>query len=329
MKFIAMLLTVALVFGITACNKRTTEVFYDTVATPTFNPKPYMYGEPQLVNIYCATPTAIIRYTTSGYFTYASSKVYTKPILVDRNMTIKAVAFKDGMQYSGLATGEYVFYGGGYYHYIHNITAEPDTIFADNGLSISTVSVKIRDYENIGIPNQLVLLRSNLGHINSTAVTDSTGIARAVFTADNVTGIATIWAVYKSYHPDYPEFLVSADTASIYVAIAGIPPINSFTLQLPTLQDPFPTTVMQSINVSATARNILDYYVVDGTLISFSSTLGYFIDSQGISLGSSIEVPTVNGTASTIFNAGSVTGTAILTAQIDNFTADRNVLISP
>lgn len=77
------------------------------VATPTFNPAQGEYTEAQSVTIACATDGATIHYTTDGTEPTAESAVYAEPIAVGETMTIKAIAIKEGMTNSEIATATY------------------------------------------------------------------------------------------------------------------------------------------------------------------------------------------------------------------------------
>ncbi len=77
------------------------------VATPAFNPAGGTYAEAQSVTISCATDGATIRYTIDGSTPDSSSPVYTTPISITENTTIKAYATKTGMMDSEVATAIY------------------------------------------------------------------------------------------------------------------------------------------------------------------------------------------------------------------------------
>lgn len=77
------------------------------VATPTFSPVAGNVIEGTEVSIDCATEGATIHYTTDGTDPSASSTEYTAPIAIDKAMTIKAIAVKEGMQDSGIAEAAY------------------------------------------------------------------------------------------------------------------------------------------------------------------------------------------------------------------------------
>ena len=76
-------------------------------ATPTFTPAAGTYTEAQEVTINCSTPDATIYYTIDGSDPTVSSSVYTTPITVSESTTIKAMAAKEGLDNSNIATATY------------------------------------------------------------------------------------------------------------------------------------------------------------------------------------------------------------------------------
>ncbi len=88
----------------------------EQVATPTFTPAAGEYTAAQSVEIACATEGAAIYYTTDGTDPTAASTAYTAAIAVGETMTIKAIAVKEGMTDSEIATAAYTI----------NIPATPD-----------------------------------------------------------------------------------------------------------------------------------------------------------------------------------------------------------
>lgn len=77
------------------------------VKTPTFDPAQGEYTEAQSVTIACATEGATIHYTTDGTEPTAASAIYSEAIAVGETMTIKAIAMKEGMTNSEIATATY------------------------------------------------------------------------------------------------------------------------------------------------------------------------------------------------------------------------------
>lgn len=91
-----------------SCGKKTTEP--DLVATPAFSPPGGTYNTEQSVTITCATSGAEIRYTTDGSAPTDASTLYSFPLEVSANTTIKAKAFKDGWTASPTASAIYVIF---------------------------------------------------------------------------------------------------------------------------------------------------------------------------------------------------------------------------
>ncbi|NLF41509.1 MAG: T9SS type A sorting domain-containing protein, partial [Bacteroidales bacterium] len=78
------------------------------VANPVFTPQAGFYTEPQTVSISCATAGASIYYTTDGNEPSQSSTLYSAPFQLTSTTTVKAKAFKSGMEPSGTVTAAYV-----------------------------------------------------------------------------------------------------------------------------------------------------------------------------------------------------------------------------
>ncbi len=76
-------------------------------ATPTFLPAAGTYASAQNVTISTDTDGATIYYTTDGTDPTTGSSVYSTPINVDKDMTIKAIATKDGLLDSDIAEAAY------------------------------------------------------------------------------------------------------------------------------------------------------------------------------------------------------------------------------
>lgn len=213
--------------------------------------------------------------------------------------------------------------------HITRMVASPDTIYADNGITFSNISVTVKDGDDFAVTSQAVRFKTSLGRILTTVFTDSTGIATTTFWDEGVSGISDIEAYVVNYAADNPDSVLSEDRRNINVTVAGVPPISQITLEMPTNLNPQPLIVMQGITVRARAKNILGFDVPDNTLISFSATKGYFADLEGNSLGDSIIVQTVNGRATATYNAGPVAGMGMVTARISGMTSERGVIISP
>jgi formylglycine-generating enzyme required for sulfatase activity len=107
----------------------------ETVATPSFTPAAGTYTTAQSVTITCATSGASIYYTTDGSAPSSSNgTLYASAISVSANTTIKAAAFKSGMNDSAAASAVYVIESG----------AQPgETLTIDLGGGVMLQMVKI------------------------------------------------------------------------------------------------------------------------------------------------------------------------------------------
>ncbi|MDD5688212.1 MAG: FG-GAP-like repeat-containing protein [Elusimicrobia bacterium] len=74
-----------------------------TVADPSINPNGGTYSSAQTVQITCATAGAIIRYTTDGSDP-TNGTVYSSPLTISQDTTLKAIATKTGMLNSNVVT---------------------------------------------------------------------------------------------------------------------------------------------------------------------------------------------------------------------------------
>lgn len=79
----------------------------EAVETPTFSPAAGEVASGTEVTISCATGGATIHYTIDGTDPTSSSASYSSPISITATTTIKAIAVKDGMADSEIATATY------------------------------------------------------------------------------------------------------------------------------------------------------------------------------------------------------------------------------
>lgn len=80
-----------------------------SVAAPQLAPSSCLFHPSTNVAISCATSGATIRYTLDGSEPTPTSAVYTGPIFVDDDMTIKVRAWKEGMNPSEIVTATYTY----------------------------------------------------------------------------------------------------------------------------------------------------------------------------------------------------------------------------
>src|SRR4030095_2127190 len=75
------------------------------VATPSFNPAGGVYATAQSVAITSSTGSATIRFTTDGSTpTQTNGIIYSGPVTISAATTVKAIAYKTGMDDSPVAT---------------------------------------------------------------------------------------------------------------------------------------------------------------------------------------------------------------------------------
>ncbi|RED47484.1 GH92 family glycosyl hydrolase [Seonamhaeicola aphaedonensis] len=70
------------------------------VSIPYTTDKELCFAQSKKVNLYCNTEGAIIRYTLDGSAPDINSKVYNAPLILNNETTIKAKAFKEGLEAS-------------------------------------------------------------------------------------------------------------------------------------------------------------------------------------------------------------------------------------
>ncbi|MDP9750154.1 discoidin domain-containing protein [Thermoanaerobacter pentosaceus] len=85
--------------------RQTIDEYCNNVEQPDIMPKSAVYGTPQTVTISTVTPGATIRYTTDGSDpTPTTGTIYTGSFVISSTTTIKAIAYKSGMNNSRIAT---------------------------------------------------------------------------------------------------------------------------------------------------------------------------------------------------------------------------------
>lgn len=119
-----------------------------TVATPTFTPNGGSFMAAMEVTISCATQGATILYTTDGTTPNANSSVYNAPFIIFETTTVKAMATKDGMNNSAVASVTYTLQQQG-----NSITSIPELWeFAESvGTTATPVSVAFNDWYVTGV----------------------------------------------------------------------------------------------------------------------------------------------------------------------------------
>ncbi len=84
-----------------------TQAGTDLVATPVITPESGRFGEAQTITITCETADAEIYYTTDGTTPNTSANKYTASFEINNSVTVKAIAVKNGMANSIVASEQY------------------------------------------------------------------------------------------------------------------------------------------------------------------------------------------------------------------------------
>ncbi|MCP4349896.1 MAG: hypothetical protein GY795_30820, partial [Desulfobacterales bacterium] len=201
------------------------------VVTPTFSPVPGTYTSARDVELLCLTPGAAVHYTTDGTEPSESSPVYTIPVHVSSNATIKAKAFKPGWTASVTATGTYKIIG----------TVEKTVLSPGSGVYANSPDVEI----SCPTPGAT---------IHYTTDGSEPGTSSQVYSsAIHVSGTTIIKA--KAFKPDwYP----SGVTTEIYTITE--------TVENPVFSPaPGTYTANRSIELSCATPGAYIHYTTDGT----------------------------------------------------------------
>src|SRR3990170_6927174 len=183
------------------------------VATPTFIPVSGTYSSPQNVTVQCATPGAIIRYTTVGSVPLT---VYSSPIMVSVTTTVIAKAFMDGMADSNTASATYTINipppkvatptfspSGGTYSSSQNVA-----------LSCSTSGASIRYTTDGSEPGSSSAVYSSPISISSTTTVKAKAFMSGMTDSDTAQAICTITAEPQPAKVSKPTFSPEGGTYS-------------------------------------------------------------------------------------------------------------------
>lgn len=195
---------------------------------------------------------------------------------------------------------------------IVSMTASPDTIYADNGITYSMVRVLVKDEDDFAITGENVTFKSDLGSILKNISTDSTGVAETTFWDDGNLGVATI------------EAIVLDVSKKVEVYIDSIPEIES--LEFTQITSELNIDEITTIKIKAETEIGI---VPNGTIIVLETDNGYFQSSDEIELGNIISIETSNGVAQAIFNAGTFKGEAVIKASLADVEVLGTITIHP
>ncbi|MDD4309000.1 MAG: chitobiase/beta-hexosaminidase C-terminal domain-containing protein [Candidatus Cloacimonetes bacterium] len=158
----------------------------DIVANPTFDPAGGFKLAPVNVTLATTTVGATIRYTLDGTAPNATSTLYTTPINISSDTTLKAIGYKDGFSPSSIVTAVYSFP-----HDVANIAAlrastTGATVYRVTGEAVLTFQQTTRNQKYIQDSSAAILIDDPSGIITSTY---------ALY--DGITGVAGTIALYN------------------------------------------------------------------------------------------------------------------------------------
>ena len=226
----------------------------EQVKTPTFSPAEGEYNLAQNVEISCETADATIYYTTDGTVPTAASAVYSQAITVEAGttVTIKAIAMKEGMGNSEVATATYT------------VTNQEHTITFNAGTGTCTTesmtAVSIEDLPTATLSETCAQQGwAFYGWSESSVANETTEAPVLVSTPYAPTNDITLYAVYSKVESQETEF----NFASIATA-------NSWTSGTQ-----YSSVTIDPVTLTATGGgNDGKYYSSDNTWRIYSSSNG-------------------------------------------------------
>ncbi len=177
------------------------------------------------------------------------------------------------------------------------VTATPPQILVGGSTSLVEVLV-VDQYGNLVADGTLVNLSSSLGTILPLSGTTINGRVASVLTSGNIAGNAIVTA--------------SAGTASGSATVLFVPGTPQVFIEARPLVLP----VGVSSRVTVTARDSLGNYVLNGTVVTFTTTLGKFNDSQ-----TNETFATTTGGQASVTMTSLVRGQAIVQGRVQGQTA--------
>lgn len=132
----------------------------ESVAAPSFSPGGGTYGSSQSVTITSATSGASIRYTTDGSTpTSSSGTVYSSAVSIASNTTLKAIAYKSGLNDSSVTSATYIINTGGPTKPNSSNTGYTGTLTSSGSITVNTAGAVI---ENLNISGGVHVKANNV-----------------------------------------------------------------------------------------------------------------------------------------------------------------------
>jgi hypothetical protein len=218
-----------------------------TVTTPTATPAAGTFNTVQTVSLSCSTDGATIYYTIDGSNPTITSTPYSSAIDIEVTTTVKAIAFKEGMNDSGILTAMYV---------LRPVTPTADTV-AGEILKGTEITLET-DTEG-----------AEIWYTTNGNEPAKNGAESTKYTTKITINVATtIKAVAVKEGWDNSEILTIAYTISKVATPTASPAAGTF-------------NTVQTVTLSCSTTGAAIYYTTDGTTPTASSALY----SNAISIG--------------------------------------------
>jgi alpha-tubulin suppressor-like RCC1 family protein len=236
---------------------KTTEAgFALKVGTPTFTPLPNSYSADQSLTLASVTSGATIRYTTDGTDPTGSSTIYSAAIPIDQTKTVKAKAFKAGVQDSNIDAAVYTMLvaapamspAPGSYTAAQNVTLTSTTSgvtfrYTTDGTEPTSSSTLYGGPIAIGVTTTLKARAFRTGWTDSAVTTGTYTLNLGSLTAP------TIAPGTGTYVTSQATTITAAAGASVRYTTDGTDPTSSGTAT--TVASPLNLTVTQTTTLKA------------------------------------------------------------------------------
>lgn len=253
----------------------------ETVATPVITPEAGSYNTPQQITIACETDEALIYYTTDGTDPTAESTHYTEPFTLSASATVKAIAVKEGMNNSQIASAAYTMPV-----FLENLAAVYSTAAGDQYRVTGDVTFIFRNGRNIFVMDETagMLIYDNATSVVTTEYQEGDVISG---------GISGKTSIYKGLYEIVPMANLAASTTNTGAIVPAVVTIrqmvngNDYTSKLVTLR-----------NMTITAINGASITISDGDTTTVIRDQFSVVDEANYAVG---DVVTVTGLVS-IYN---------------------------
>ena len=253
----------------------------ETVATPVITPEAGNYNAPQQITITCETADAVIYYTTDGTDPTAESTSYTEPFTLSASATVKAIAVKEGMNNSQIASAAYTMPV-----FLENLAAVYSTAAGDQYRVTGDVTFIFRNGRNIFVMDETagMLIYDNATSVVTTEYQEGDVISG---------GISGKTSIYKGLYEIVPMANLAASTTNTGAIVPAVVTIrqmvngNDYTSKLVTLR-----------NMTITAINGASITISDGDTTTVIRDQFSVVDEANYAVG---DVVTVTGLVS-IYN---------------------------